>query len=620
MAIDPRIGLAFNPSTKIEGPLTIAKEAIGLKNLMVENDLRRQQTEQARMQTENIRAEGQQRDQALADQQSWSRLWREAKGDVDQAFKLAVQDKSGPSVGYLDGVRKQHEALVDQQSKRRKEDIEADDLVRKQISEGIVGIQNLPEERRQVAYDGWLRNMQGNKNTRDAVGKAMQAGVLPPQYDSESVDNFMHFTTSAEQISKNALAKLNLGEAQAKELQSSLKIASETAPETIEDKDQLQRWYAAQSPKTQQMIGDINTLSDDKLDQIRLWAVPEKDRPEYKMTQKQFDALTTLDDAAIEKQISDLIPNTGRDANAIKTYVAAAKQQANAGDYKGFQKVLGEAARYSSGVDKSATTNVIHLSQKDSADARSGPSDESSRRSANQYLISGERPASSIGGQKAKEKFNQTVADLQQELGITDGEVAAQHSRYKALSRELSTLQNQQGVMESAEETAGINLDRAIGIMKGVTDSKSPLLNKALRSIDRKILGKEEQAAFDAAIKVASVEIAKVLSNMGGTGNGVLSDSARKEAEDLLHSDYSFKSLLRVSQVLRQDMQTRRHSVQNSINKTTYGLKHPEWDKAGRGPDDARYKIGQIVPMKGGIKAKYLGGDVNNDDNWEEVK
>ncbi len=144
-----------------------------------------------------------------------------------------------------------------------------------------------------------------------------------------------------------------------------------------------------------------------------------------------------------------------------------------------------------------------------------------------------------------------------------DANIAGNKAVYGANKAALSQLQSQASKVNAFENTAGKNLDLFLQQADKVTDLGAKFADAPIRTIQRNVLGTGDMAAFDAARTTALTEIAKVLNSP--TGAGVLSDSARHEAEGLIGPNATLNSIKRAATILRQDMKNRHDSYQQEI-------------------------------------------------------
>jgi hypothetical protein len=142
-------------------------------------------------------------------------------------------------------------------------------------------------------------------------------------------------------------------------------------------------------------------------------------------------------------------------------------------------------------------------------------------------------------------------------------DLASNKADYEANKTALNALQKMRDSVGSFEQTASKNLTLFIDTAKGIVDSGSPLINTPLRAINRKLLGSEKLAAFDAARRVAINEVAKVTSNP--TLAGQLSDEARREVESFHPENATLKQIYAVSKILKRDMANRITSLDDQI-------------------------------------------------------
>lgn len=195
---------------------------------------------------------------------------------------------------------------------------------------------------------------------------------------------------------------------------------------------------------------------------------------------------------------------------------------------------------------------------------------------ATKYLQTGTMPSLGMGSSLLRGKIMGRAAELAKENGLSPEQVPALQDTYKSMSKSLSDLQTRKNQLEAFESGGAKNLDNYIALAQKQIDAKSPIVNRVLRGASRTITGNPDQAAADAARVAAYNEISKILS--GSMGNAAVSDSARKEAEDLLNGGYTMKQLAAVAKVLRTDMKNRTgaYGAQiEEVKKQMQGLTKP---------------------------------------------
>ena len=185
---------------------------------------------------------------------------------------------------------------------------------------------------------------------------------------------------------------------------------------------------------------------------------------------------------------------------------------------------------------------------------------EATQMLANNYQQTGQAPSFPRGAGPVMANVYNTAAKTDPGANI-----AANRATYKADSGSLATLQKQRDAVGAFEQTASKNLDLFISAASKIPDSGSPWLNAPLRMLDEKVVGSANMAAVNAARQIATNEIAKVTSNP--TLAGSLSDSARHEVEAYNPANATLKQTLAVAQILRQDMQNRRVSLDQGIQE-----------------------------------------------------
>lgn len=141
--------------------------------------------------------------------------------------------------------------------------------------------------------------------------------------------------------------------------------------------------------------------------------------------------------------------------------------------------------------------------------------------------------------------------------------IAANKAAYGANAASLKQIQETFDNVNAFENTAGKNLDLFLKQADKVSDAGSKFLNTPLRLITRDMVGTADMAAFDAARTTALTEIAKVLNSPKGAG--VLSDSARAEAEGLIGKNATLASIRSAANILKQDMANRHQAYADQI-------------------------------------------------------
>lgn len=114
--------------------------------------------------------------------------------------------------------------------------------------------------------------------------------------------------------------------------------------------------------------------------------------------------------------------------------------------------------------------------------------------------------------------------------------------------------------VEPYEKTASQNLDRMVGLYKGL-DTGSPIFNTGYQLWEREFKGSPQLASFTAARMAAINEISNVLKY----GKGVISDSAIDEANKMLASNYTLPALVAAAKTLHADMDTRIHAQKDQV-------------------------------------------------------
>ena len=158
-----------------------------------------------------------------------------------------------------------------------------------------------------------------------------------------------------------------------------------------------------------------------------------------------------------------------------------------------------------------------------------------------------------------------TAAIIQRSAELhPDQNLASNKATFQADTGALKQVQKQFDVMNAFEGTALRNLDLYAQTAAKIPDLGARFANVPLRMITGSMIGTDNMAALKAARETAATEVAKVLGS--ATGSGVLSDSQKKEAQDVIDGNLPMSATLAVVNTLKQDMANRHQSYQADID------------------------------------------------------
>lgn len=186
---------------------------------------------------------------------------------------------------------------------------------------------------------------------------------------------------------------------------------------------------------------------------------------------------------------------------------------------------------------------------------------------ARNYLKTGVMPPLGMGDKTTRQR----IINRSAELGGADADIASNKAIFGSDSASLKKLQGQRDAVGAFEGTALKNLDVFLDAAKQIPDTKSPVLNKPIRSIDEKVLGSPELTAYNVARTTVIPEFAKILSNPGLSGQ--LTDSARHEIENVLSGDATLAQTLAAVNVLKKDAENRRTEFDRQIEEVKGRMK-----------------------------------------------
>lgn len=190
---------------------------------------------------------------------------------------------------------------------------------------------------------------------------------------------------------------------------------------------------------------------------------------------------------------------------------------------------------------------------------------------AETYIKTGQMPAFGIGMGQARKQILDRVGQIASRQGMDVGTLLAGQAGWQANKAELTRLQQQRGPVMAFAETADKNLALAQSLSGNVDRTGSPVVNRWLLAGRRSILGDPDVSRFDAALRTAINEYAKVTSSASAGGQQT-SDVARKEIEDMLNSAQTPEQINGVVNILQQEIQNRREGYETQIEHLNAAL------------------------------------------------
>lgn len=232
---------------------------------------------------------------------------------------------------------------------------------------------------------------------------------------------------------------------------------------------------------------------------------------------------------------------------------------------------------------------------------------------AQQYMLTGSLPPLGMGkaGTRNRDRILNRAAAIEKETGATGADAVSRHMTVKSAQQSLNGISKTLSMVNASEGTVDKNMDVVLELAKKGVGTNVPLLNVPIQSI-RQRLGSADTAAFNAAIGTVADEYAKVMTTNTGTGGGVTSDAARREAYNRLNKNMSVGQLQSVITTMRREMANRTASLrgeQSALHETirTGGKSSaPHAQAPAGGPPVGTIRNGY----------QFKGGDPKNANNW----
>lgn len=197
---------------------------------------------------------------------------------------------------------------------------------------------------------------------------------------------------------------------------------------------------------------------------------------------------------------------------------------------------------------------------------------EAIQNNAEIFNLTGNIPSLGMGASKVRTDILNKAAELKKSKGQSSEDLAANRAQYKSDVASLQHLTSQRDNILSFEHNAGLNMDYALQLSSAVDRSGVPIFNKWKQAGQRAVTGNKELSQFDAAIRTAINEYAKVITSV--TGSGQLSDTARKEVETLLSAAQTPEQFQSVIETMKVDMSNRRKAYDKQTAEILDRLKN----------------------------------------------
>jgi len=190
---------------------------------------------------------------------------------------------------------------------------------------------------------------------------------------------------------------------------------------------------------------------------------------------------------------------------------------------------------------------------------------------AARYNIDGTLPPMGMGkgGATARSLILNRAAVLAGDTSGTDQRVAQLTT--KASASTLLQLKKTKTMIKAFEEMANKNADIALELSTKVDRTGTPVVNRWFLAANNKIAGDVDTATFNTAVNVFANEYAKIMS--GSMGNTPVSDSARKEAHEILNTAQTPAQLRANIKLLQREMKNRLIGLDESEHELIQQMK-----------------------------------------------
>ena len=153
---------------------------------------------------------------------------------------------------------------------------------------------------------------------------------------------------------------------------------------------------------------------------------------------------------------------------------------------------------------------------------------------------------------------------LMQESGITAEDVVSGRAGFKADTASLNKITPQYDAITAFEKTAIRNGKILIELADKVDTTGIPVAERWIRAGRKAIGGDQDVAQFDAQMNLYRAEAARILTQPNLSG--VLTDTARKEMEEVIRNSASAPQIRGVVNLLERDFNNRKETLEEQIS------------------------------------------------------
>lgn len=570
MGLNPSIPLSINNAPAPQGPLQQAQGAASVQELINAVQLQKQQQQSNAIGQQQQQIQLQQQQQQLKDQQIFNKAFEEAHGDWNTAIQNATS--SGASGTFITQAQL---ARADQVAKLATAN--KDLLTNEQTKSDALG-------RDAVALKQVPVGPERDTQYQQMVNAHLHSGAFQPSDFSSAtpsdsdLDTAIAHSKAASDMMEEAAAlqakQAALPGAKAEAIQKELSTASQWMGGV---QSQIQ-WDARRN-------GLKNQVSPDVFSQI-----PETYSPAAAEAVRQM---------GITPQQAATAPVEPQE---LKSWLAQHPGKTPA-DFMAYKATLVPQFNFNIAAQTGAGKTPAAVAQ------QFGMSPEAFDQAAEKYYQTGTMPQMGRGAQGMA--LQRAVMNRTGELH-PGASLAAGSAEYASNKASLSKLQTNFDQVNAFENTALKNLDQVAQTGAKVPDLGVRFANVPVRLITGSMLGTPEMAAFRTALLTAQAESAKVLNS--ANANGVLSDSARHEAQDVLDGNMSFPAMMASINQLKTDFANRHQSYGDQINDIQQRMGGKGGGQGGR-----QSGVAQYTPPAGSKTAVGPNGHKINVDNGKWV-
>jgi hypothetical protein len=169
-----------------------------------------------------------------------------------------------------------------------------------------------------------------------------------------------------------------------------------------------------------------------------------------------------------------------------------------------------------------------------------------------------------MAGKADRDAIANEQTKVSKAAGMTPQDVLRLGVNFKAQSMTMPKLALQRANIDAYEKLARFNGNRILELIGKLDDTSIPLLEAPKRLAERGLIGSDDAAEFLSVLQTYQTEVARIIQSSPNMG-GVLTDTARKEIQDVIQKGVTASQAKRIINRLHLEMDVRGFGLDDAM-------------------------------------------------------